>query len=85
MQWEAATAASMASNNGCGHGELASIRNVGQTMSGKDGMRQSQPQVKEKKLDTIRQALERNGKPSDKFMRAFETLMRKDESGTDKD
>jgi hypothetical protein len=31
------------------------------------------------KLDALRQALETRDKPSEKFMRAFETLMRKDE------
>ena len=46
-------------------------------MSGKK-TRKSRPAAPADKLDALRVALSRNDKPSNKFMKAFEGLMRKD-------
>ena len=46
----------------------------------KDEKRPPRP-ARGQKLDALRQALESREKPSDKFMRAFQTLMRKGEDG----
>ncbi len=46
-------------------------------MSGKKGRKQRKAAPADK-LDALRIALSRNDKPSNKFMKAFEGLMRKD-------
>ena len=46
-------------------------------MSGKKGKKQ-QKTASADKLDALRIALSRNDKPSNKFMKAFEGLMRKE-------
>ena len=48
-------------------------------MNGKDNKRPATP-PKGQKLDVLRQALETRTKPTDKFMRAFQSLMNKDKS-----
>ncbi len=49
-------------------------------MSGKNGKNDKKPRKPSpsEKLDALRLALSRKDKPSNKFMRAFEGLMRKD-------